>query len=144
MASDDNLVEQVSGLRRFEAFDAVDFKLLKAPPDSPPFWTELAFSRCANCPLDEKLNAHCPAALQLASALEPLNALVSFDSAANAKSKWFSGESALNFTFAASSAGKKPSDNPTFDPRTPTDPDWQRLPATTPDSIRRLLRREQG
>jgi hypothetical protein len=61
------------------AFDAVDFKMLKAPPDAPPFWAELAFSRCANCPLDESLNAHCPAALQLASALEPLNALVSFD-----------------------------------------------------------------
>jgi len=61
------------------AFDAVDFKMLKAPPDPPPFWTELAFSRCANCPLDERLNPHCPAALQLASALEPLSALVSFD-----------------------------------------------------------------
>jgi hypothetical protein len=61
------------------AFDAVDFKMLKTPPDPPPFWTELAFSRCANCPLDERVNAHCPAALQLASALEPLNALVSFD-----------------------------------------------------------------
>ena len=59
------------------AFDAVDFRLLKPPPDPPPFWTELAFSRCANCPLDEKLNPHCPAALQLASALEPLSALVS-------------------------------------------------------------------
>jgi hypothetical protein len=54
--------------------------MLKAPPDSPPFWTELSFSRCANCPLDERLNTHCPAALQLASALEPLSALVSFDS----------------------------------------------------------------
>jgi hypothetical protein len=53
--------------------------MLKAPPDPPPFWTELTFSRCANCPLDERLNAHCPAALQLASALEPLSALVSFD-----------------------------------------------------------------
>jgi hypothetical protein len=52
---------------------------LKPPPDPPPFWTELAFSRCANCPLDEKLNTHCPAALQLVDALEPLNALVSFD-----------------------------------------------------------------
>jgi hypothetical protein len=60
-------------------FDAVDFKMLKAPPDPPPFWTELTFSRCANCPLDERLNPHCPAALQLASALEPLSALVSFD-----------------------------------------------------------------
>jgi hypothetical protein len=60
-------------------FDAVDFKMLKAPPDPPPFWTELAFSRCANCPLNENQHPHCPSALQLASALEPLSALVSFD-----------------------------------------------------------------
>jgi hypothetical protein len=60
-------------------FDAVNFKLLKAPPDPPPFWTELGFSRCANCPLDAAQNPHCPAALQLASTLEPLKALVSFD-----------------------------------------------------------------
>jgi hypothetical protein len=60
-------------------FDAVDFKMLKVPPGPPPFWTELAFSRCANCPLDDVRNPHCPAALQLASALEPLKALVSFD-----------------------------------------------------------------
>ena len=60
-------------------FDAVHFKMLQAPPDPPPFWTELAFSRCANCPLDEKRHPHCPAALQLASTLEPLKALVSFD-----------------------------------------------------------------
>ena len=26
------------------AFDAVDFKMLKAPPDSPPFWTELSLA----------------------------------------------------------------------------------------------------
>jgi len=60
-------------------FDAVDFTMLKAPPDPPPFWTELSFSRCANCPLDGRKNPHCPAALQLSSALEPLDALVSFD-----------------------------------------------------------------
>ncbi len=61
------------------AFDPINFKMLKAPPDEPPFWTELGFSRCANCPLDERDNSHCPAALQMASAVEALRSLVSFD-----------------------------------------------------------------
>ncbi len=61
------------------AFDPIDFKMRKAPPEEPPFWTELGFSRCANCPLDERANPHCPAALQMASAVEPLEPLVSFD-----------------------------------------------------------------
>jgi hypothetical protein len=60
-------------------FDAIDFRLQKRPPANPPFWTELGFSRCANCPLDELKNPHCPAALHMVSAVEPLKALVSFD-----------------------------------------------------------------
>jgi hypothetical protein len=65
------------------AFDPIDFKMQKAPPADPPadapFWTNLSFSQCANCPLEERENPHCPAALQMASAVEPLKALVSFD-----------------------------------------------------------------
>lgn len=60
-------------------FDPSTFRLLNAPPEPAPFWTELAFNRCANCPLDPGLHAHCPAALQMAAAIEPLKALVSFD-----------------------------------------------------------------
>jgi hypothetical protein len=60
-------------------FDPIDFRMLKAPPVDPPFWTELGFSRCANCPLEESAHPHCPAALQMAWAVEPLKALVSFD-----------------------------------------------------------------
>jgi hypothetical protein len=60
-------------------FDAIDFRMQKRPLVDPPFWTELGFSRCANCPLDELNNPHCPAALQMVSAIEPLKALVSFD-----------------------------------------------------------------
>jgi hypothetical protein len=60
-------------------FDEANFKLLKSPPQPAPFWTELGFSRCANCPLDAAQSPHCPAALQLASTVEPLKALVSFD-----------------------------------------------------------------
>lgn len=60
-------------------FDAVDFRMIKSPPENPPFWTELNFSRCANCPLDAQRDTHCPAALHMSSAVESLKALVSFD-----------------------------------------------------------------
>jgi uncharacterized protein DUF6901 len=61
------------------SFDPERFRLTNPPPADPPFWTELEFNRCANCPLNERDHTHCPAALQMASALEPLDALVSFD-----------------------------------------------------------------
>jgi hypothetical protein len=60
-------------------FDAASFRLSNPPPADPPFWTELKFNQCANCPLSPERHAHCPAAVQMATALEPLNALVSFD-----------------------------------------------------------------
>jgi hypothetical protein len=61
------------------SFDPTTFRLRNPPPADPPFWTELKFNRCSNCPLNEQDHPHCPAALQMASALEPLKALVSFD-----------------------------------------------------------------
>jgi hypothetical protein len=60
-------------------FRAEDFRLANPPPAAPPFWTELEFNRCANCPLRAAEHPHCPAALQMAAAIEPLSALVSFD-----------------------------------------------------------------
>lgn len=60
-------------------FDASDFRLSNPAPAAPPFWTELKFNQCANCPLNTAESRHCPAALQMASAIEPLKALVSFD-----------------------------------------------------------------
>ncbi len=60
-------------------FDAVDFRLANAAPAAPPFWTDLKFNQCGNCPLNASQHPHCPAALQMASAIEPLKALVSFD-----------------------------------------------------------------
>ena len=60
-------------------FGAEDFRLANAAPDEPPFWTELKFNQCANCPLNAAEHPHCPAALQMAGAIEPLKALVSFD-----------------------------------------------------------------
>ena len=60
-------------------FDATDFRLSNAAPAAPPFWTALTFNQCANCPLNAADHPHCPAALQMASAVELLKALVSFD-----------------------------------------------------------------
>jgi hypothetical protein len=61
------------------AFTAADFRLSNPTPPEPPFWTELKFSQCANCPLSSAEVTHCPAALQMAPAVESLKALVSFD-----------------------------------------------------------------
>jgi hypothetical protein len=61
------------------AFDPTNFRLSNAPPAEPPFWTELEFNQCVNCPLSARDHAHCPAALQMATTLEPLKALISFD-----------------------------------------------------------------
>ena len=60
-------------------FDAADFRLSNAAPAEPPFWTDLKFNQCANCPLNAAEHPHCPAALQMATAIELLKALVSFD-----------------------------------------------------------------
>ena len=61
------------------SFDPTRFRMINPTPADPPFWTELKFNRCANCPLAETEHTHCPAALQMAAALEPLNLLRSFD-----------------------------------------------------------------
>jgi hypothetical protein len=61
------------------SFDAVDFRLANTPPAAAPFWTDLTFNQCANCPLNPEEHRHCPAALQMAAAIEPLEALASFD-----------------------------------------------------------------
>jgi len=60
-------------------FDERDFRLRSNPPAEPPFWTQLAFNQCANCPLDPTEHPHCPPALHMADTVERLAALVSFD-----------------------------------------------------------------
>jgi hypothetical protein len=60
-------------------FSAVDFRLANPTPANPPFWTELKFSQCANCPLSAAEHPHCPAALHMAPVVESLKELVSFD-----------------------------------------------------------------
>ena len=60
-------------------FDGADFRLSNPPPADPPFWTKLEFNQCENCPLNPAEHPQCPAAVHMVSALEPLKALVSFD-----------------------------------------------------------------
>jgi len=61
-------------------FDGADFRLANQAPTQPPFWTELRYNQCANCPLRHDEHSHCPAAVQMAPVVEALKALVSFDS----------------------------------------------------------------
>jgi hypothetical protein len=61
------------------SFNPADFRLANEAPADPPFWTELKFSQCANCPLSADEHAYCPSALHMASAVESLKDLVSFD-----------------------------------------------------------------
>jgi hypothetical protein len=60
-------------------FAAADFRLSNPAPADPPFWTELKFNQCTNCPLNTAEHTHCPSALHMAPAVESLKALVSFD-----------------------------------------------------------------
>jgi hypothetical protein len=60
-------------------FDPKNFRLINEVPAEPPFWTELKFSQCANCPLSGDEHRHCPSALHMAPAVELLKELVSFD-----------------------------------------------------------------
>jgi hypothetical protein len=60
-------------------FDSGDFRLLNPVPEDLPFWTELAFNRCENCPLPAAGHAHCPAAAQLVAVVERIETLVSYD-----------------------------------------------------------------
>jgi hypothetical protein len=60
-------------------FDPKNFRLTNEVPAEPPFWTELKFSQCANCPLNSDEHKHCPSALHMAPAVESLKELVSFD-----------------------------------------------------------------
>jgi hypothetical protein len=60
-------------------FNAVDFRLINEVPAEPPFWTELKFNQCGNCPLNSKRSPQCPAALHMVPAVDALKELVSFD-----------------------------------------------------------------
>jgi len=61
------------------SFSPTDFRLLNEVTADPPFWTELKFNQCGNCPLNSTKSPRCPAALQMVPAVDALKELVSFD-----------------------------------------------------------------
>lgn len=70
-----------NGLR--ETFDLFfedrDFRLLNPVPKPVPFWAELGFNRCENCPLPAATHPNCPAAAQLVPIVEKIETMVSYD-----------------------------------------------------------------
>lgn len=60
-------------------FDAHDFRLLNPHPQQLPFWTQLGFNQCENCPLKAGETPHCPVAVQLVGVIERLERVVSYD-----------------------------------------------------------------
>ena len=60
-------------------FDAADFKLRTSAIEPKPFWTELNFKQCANCPLKAPEHTHCPSAVHMAPAIASLKEFVSYD-----------------------------------------------------------------
>lgn len=44
--------------------------LQQTPPESYPFWTELEYKKCPNCPLDPARHPHCPVAVNVIDVIE--------------------------------------------------------------------------
>ncbi len=61
-------------------FTAREFQLVNTVPAEPPFWAQLDFNRCPNCPLDAAVHPCCPPAMHMSEPVQKLHALVSFDS----------------------------------------------------------------
>ena len=59
-------------------FEGREFRLLNPVPKPVPFWAELGFNRCENCPLAVAAHPNCPAAAQLAPIVEKIETLVSY------------------------------------------------------------------
>jgi len=84
-----------SSRKSFEfALDPHTLEMSSPVEQTMPFWTELAFQQCENCPLKPELSAVCPVAVRLAPIVEPLDSLVSFESieleveAGGRRSRW--------------------------------------------------------
>jgi hypothetical protein len=60
-------------------FEGKEFRILNPIPKPVPFWAELGFNRCENCPLPQATHPHCPAAAQLVPIVEKIETLVSYD-----------------------------------------------------------------
>lgn len=60
-------------------FDAQTLEIVRAKRVNPPFWADLTFHQCPHCPLSPESHAHCPVALNLLTAINRFDRLMSFD-----------------------------------------------------------------
>jgi len=59
--------------------DADSLRTMDTARGELPPWTALAFHKCTNCPLEDALEPHCPAAVNMLSLVDRFNQLLSYD-----------------------------------------------------------------
>ena len=59
--------------------DAQTLDLINAFPEEMPYWTDLDFHQCPNCPLKGEDNPYCPVAVHFVKLLETFESLLSHD-----------------------------------------------------------------
>jgi hypothetical protein len=60
-------------------FDAETVEIINQNIPSPPAWTELGHHQCPHCPLTRNTQPNCPVALNLSTAIDRFDHLMSFD-----------------------------------------------------------------
>lgn len=60
-------------------FDSQVIEIINDNKDRPPFWADLAYHQCPHCPLSMASHRHCPVALNLLTAINRFDRLMSFD-----------------------------------------------------------------
>lgn len=60
-------------------FDEDTLCIMDNTPEVLPFWTELDFHQCPNCPLDKKEHPHCPFAKNLINIVNRFDSLFSYN-----------------------------------------------------------------
>lgn len=64
------LLEDGSAKEFAVSLDPTTLALVQPLPASYPFWTELEYKKCANCPLDPARHRHCPIAVNVIDVIE--------------------------------------------------------------------------
>jgi hypothetical protein len=60
-------------------FDSETVAIIDQSQDTPPAWTELSHHQCPHCPLACETHPYCPVAMNLATAIDRFDHLMSFD-----------------------------------------------------------------
>jgi hypothetical protein len=60
-------------------FDAEAIEIMHDKQVDPPFWTDLTYHQCPHCPLSPESHSQCPVALNLLTAINRFDRLMSFD-----------------------------------------------------------------